>query len=108
MSAEAERWDRLALARPEDVSLAEGALLIAAEEYGDLDVDGYICGKPLSATLQARFCSERPGGCTVPIIYYLRDNDLPAANYPGAPRVQEATRASGAIIGMTVRPERGE
>ena len=40
--AAAERWDRLALARPEEVSLAEGALLIAAEEYGDLDVDGYL------------------------------------------------------------------
>lgn len=41
-AAIAERWDRLALARPGEVSLAEGALLIAADEYQDLDVDGYL------------------------------------------------------------------
>ena len=38
----AERWDRLAAARSEEVSLAEGALLIAAEEYDGLDVDAYL------------------------------------------------------------------
>jgi regulator of sirC expression with transglutaminase-like and TPR domain len=37
-----ERWDRLVGAPPEDVDLAEGALLIAAEEYRGLDVDGYL------------------------------------------------------------------
>jgi regulator of sirC expression with transglutaminase-like and TPR domain len=36
------RWERLAGARPDEVSLAEGALLIAAEEYEDLDVSGYM------------------------------------------------------------------
>jgi regulator of sirC expression with transglutaminase-like and TPR domain len=40
--AAAERWDRLAGARPEEVSLAEGALLIAAEEYDELDIDRYL------------------------------------------------------------------
>jgi regulator of sirC expression with transglutaminase-like and TPR domain len=42
MNAAEARWERIAVARPEDVSLAEGALLIAAEEYHDLDVDGYL------------------------------------------------------------------
>ena len=42
MSAADARWERIVVARPEDVSLAEGALLIAAEEYRDLDVDGYL------------------------------------------------------------------
>lgn len=42
MSAVAARWARLAAARSRDVSLAEGALLIAAEEYEDLDIDGWL------------------------------------------------------------------
>jgi regulator of sirC expression with transglutaminase-like and TPR domain len=37
-----QRWERMAAAPPQDVSLAEGALLIAAAEYDDLDVDGYL------------------------------------------------------------------
>jgi regulator of sirC expression with transglutaminase-like and TPR domain len=37
-----ERWARLTSTHAHDVSLAEGALLIAAEEYDDLDVDGYL------------------------------------------------------------------
>ncbi|HZN23823.1 MAG TPA: tetratricopeptide repeat protein [Burkholderiales bacterium] len=37
-----ERWERLTSMPSEDVSLAEGALLIAAEEYDNLDVDGYL------------------------------------------------------------------
>jgi regulator of sirC expression with transglutaminase-like and TPR domain len=36
------RWERLAAAEADDVSLAEGALLIAAEEYDDLDVAEYL------------------------------------------------------------------
>lgn len=42
MTGAVGRWDRIAAARPEDVSLAEGALLIATEEYEDLDIDGYL------------------------------------------------------------------
>lgn len=42
MTSAVGRWDRIAAARPEDVSLAEGALLIATEEYEDLDIDGYL------------------------------------------------------------------
>ena len=42
MSTLDERWERLVAAPPQDVSLAEGALLIAATEYEGLDVDGYI------------------------------------------------------------------
>ena len=38
----AERWDRLASADSEQVSLAEGALLIAAQEYENLDIDDYL------------------------------------------------------------------
>ncbi|MGZ9039184.1 MAG: SirB1 family protein [Burkholderiales bacterium] len=38
----AERWQRIATARADEVSLAEGALLIAAGEYEDLDVDDYL------------------------------------------------------------------
>jgi regulator of sirC expression with transglutaminase-like and TPR domain len=38
----AARWEWLARARPDDVSLAEGALLIAAEEYEDLDIAAYL------------------------------------------------------------------
>jgi regulator of sirC expression with transglutaminase-like and TPR domain len=36
------RWERLAGAQADEVSLAEGALLIAAEEYDDLDVAAYL------------------------------------------------------------------
>lgn len=42
MSPIDERWDRLVAAPPERVSLAEGALLIAADEYSGLDIDGYL------------------------------------------------------------------
>ena len=37
-----DRWARLTTTQADDVSLAEGALLIAAEEYDGLDVDGYL------------------------------------------------------------------
>jgi regulator of sirC expression with transglutaminase-like and TPR domain len=37
-----ERWQRIASAPPQNVSLAEGALLIAAEEYSGLDIDDYL------------------------------------------------------------------
>jgi regulator of sirC expression with transglutaminase-like and TPR domain len=42
VSAASERWERIAGARTDEVSLAEGALLIAAEEYEGLDVDRYL------------------------------------------------------------------
>ena len=52
-----ERWQRLA--RAEDVSLAEGALLIAAEEYTDLDVERYLaCIDEMGATLRRRLRSD--------------------------------------------------
>lgn len=44
----------------------------------DLNADGYICGKPVSQALQNLICAERV--CTVPVIYYFRDNDLPASD----------------------------
>ena len=42
MTSANARWARIAAARPEEVSLAEGALLIATEEYQDLDIDAYL------------------------------------------------------------------
>jgi regulator of sirC expression with transglutaminase-like and TPR domain len=60
MSAAAiERWERIAAAPPQDVSLAEGALLIAAEEYEGLDVDGYVRRvEEMGATLRRRLRSD--------------------------------------------------
>ena len=37
-----ERWDRIVKQSEERLDLAEAALLIAADEYPDLDVDGYL------------------------------------------------------------------
>lgn len=42
MTDTAARWARMAEAGTREVSLAEGALLIAAEEYRDLDIDDYL------------------------------------------------------------------
>lgn len=58
MSA-AERWARLAEAQSEDVSLAEGALLIAAQEYETLDVDAYLQRiDEMAAALRQRLRSD--------------------------------------------------
>jgi regulator of sirC expression with transglutaminase-like and TPR domain len=54
-----ERWERLAAARSEEVSLAEGALLIAAEEYDGLDVDAYLERiEEMGAALRRRLRSD--------------------------------------------------
>jgi regulator of sirC expression with transglutaminase-like and TPR domain len=51
----AARWERLAQARSDEISLAEGALLIAAEEYEDLDVAEYLQRiDTMGATLRQR------------------------------------------------------
>ena len=42
MNVPAQRWERLAASNAGEVSLAEGALLIAAEAYDGLDVDAYL------------------------------------------------------------------
>jgi hypothetical protein len=43
----------------------------------DANADRYICGKPVAAPVQEQICATFPGGvCPVPIIYYVRDNDL--------------------------------
>jgi regulator of sirC expression with transglutaminase-like and TPR domain len=54
-----ERWAQLTTTQPDDVSLAEGALLIAAEEYDGLDVDGYL-GRidEMASTLRRRLRSD--------------------------------------------------
>jgi regulator of sirC expression with transglutaminase-like and TPR domain len=55
----AERWERIAHAPPAEVSLAEGALLIAAEDCRDLDVADYLdrIGQ-MAATLAKRLRSD--------------------------------------------------
>lgn len=40
--AQAERWQRIVAAPDDHINIAEAALVIAAEEYPDLDVDGYL------------------------------------------------------------------
>ena len=45
----------------------------------DLDANGdrFICGKPLNPVVQAQVCATFPDGvCPVPVIYYVRDNDV--------------------------------
>lgn len=55
----AERWARLASATEPELSLAEGALLIAAEEYPALDIDAYLGRiEDLAATLKRRLRSD--------------------------------------------------
>ena len=55
----AERWDRLASAQGEEVSLAEGALLIATAEYEDLNVDAYLTRiDEMGAELRRRLRSD--------------------------------------------------
>jgi regulator of sirC expression with transglutaminase-like and TPR domain len=59
VSLPAQRWERIAAAAPQNVSLAEGALLIAAEEYWDLDVDEYLRRiEHMGATLHRRLRSD--------------------------------------------------
>ncbi|MEN3353451.1 MAG: hypothetical protein V7640_1609 [Betaproteobacteria bacterium] len=57
-AVEIDRWERVA-ASSEHASLAEGALLIAAEEYQDLDIDGYLQHiDTMGATLRRRLRSD--------------------------------------------------
>jgi regulator of sirC expression with transglutaminase-like and TPR domain len=57
--APAHRWQRIATAAPQNVSLAEGALLIAADEYENLDVDEYLARiDEMGATLHRRLRSD--------------------------------------------------
>jgi hypothetical protein len=45
--------------------------------HPDADGDGFFCGKPVAPAVQAMICETFPGGvCPVPIIYYLRDNNV--------------------------------
>jgi regulator of sirC expression with transglutaminase-like and TPR domain len=58
-AAHAGRWQRLAAAPPQNVSLGEGALLIAADEYRDLDIDAYLKRlDELGETLHRRLRSD--------------------------------------------------
>ena len=53
------RWQRVVAAAPQNASLAEGALLIAAEEYESLDVDGYLAKlEAMGAALHRRLRSD--------------------------------------------------
>ena len=42
----------------------------------DANVDGVICGKPLSERQQEKFCEGVVGGCYVDVIYGVRDNTV--------------------------------
>ena len=61
MQAQAERWERLVAGDPEEASLAEGALLIAAQEYEQLDIDAYL-GRidEMAAALRQRLRRDIP------------------------------------------------
>jgi regulator of sirC expression with transglutaminase-like and TPR domain len=53
------RWLRLVAAPPQNASLAEGALLIAAEEYRTLDIDEWLARlESIGATLHRRLRSD--------------------------------------------------
>lgn len=55
----AEQWRRIARMRDEDVSLAEGALWIAAQEYPDLAVDDYVAQlHDMAAKLRSRLRAD--------------------------------------------------
>ena len=54
-----ERWERLTAVHSKEVSLAEGALLIAADEYEELDVDRYLVRiDDMAGTLKRRLRSD--------------------------------------------------
>lgn len=43
----------------------------------DANNNGLICGKPLSDAAREQFCNHKvPPGCTVPITYQFRDDDI--------------------------------
>ncbi len=43
----------------------------------DANSDRFICGKPLNPVVQAQVCLTFPDGvCPVPVLYYVRDNDV--------------------------------
>jgi len=56
-----ERWRRIAAAPDDQIDLAEAALVIAAGEYGDLDVDAYLGTiDELAARLRRRLRQDIP------------------------------------------------
>lgn len=60
-----------------DDELKDHMISLELERQLDANADGYICGKPLAPKIQEQFCATLPGGmCTVPTIYYLRDNNV--------------------------------
>ena len=72
---------------PPGTGCPTGYLLLSVDDLNDLghmlwpeldaNADGHICGKPLAPPVQEQFCATLPGGvCTVPTIYYLRDNNV--------------------------------
>lgn len=55
----AQEWRRIARMRDEDVSLAEGALWIAASEYPGLSIDDYLARlHEMAAKLRARLRAD--------------------------------------------------
>ena len=74
-TAFSERWNRLALGRPGEITLAEGALLIAADEYHDLDVDRYLARiADMAEALRKRLRSDiSPTEALIALNRYLFD-----------------------------------
>ena len=68
-----ERWRHIVTARAEEVSLAEGALLIAAGEYRDLDVARYLDRiDEMGATLRRRLRSDiSPTDALIALNHYV-------------------------------------
>jgi regulator of sirC expression with transglutaminase-like and TPR domain len=74
-TAHAARWQRLIAAAPQNASLAEGALLIAAEEYQALDVDECLGRlEAMGAALHRRLRSDiSPTEALIALNRYLFD-----------------------------------
>jgi hypothetical protein len=76
---------------PKQTGCSAGYLLLSLSDLSeqgyifspglDANNDGYICGKPVAPPVQNQICEQAPGGvCTVPIIYYVTDNDKTPAH----------------------------
>lgn len=73
--AVAERWQRVVAMPDAEINLAEAALLIAAEEYPDLDVDAYVARiDAMAADLRRRLRGDiTPGETLLQLNHYLFD-----------------------------------
>lgn len=75
MTPHAERFSRMVAGADEEINLAEAALLIAAEEYRDLDIPAYLAQlDELAATLKHRLRADiSPADKIIALNRYLFD-----------------------------------